>query len=88
MKQSERIVKYIERFGSITPLEAFRDLGITKLATRVSEMKKDGYTFYQKMEKGVNRWGEPTKYMRYAFKQAYLEPKHKFSINIFKKKNI
>lgn len=67
MKQSERIIKYIKEFGSITPLDAYRDLGITKLSTRISEMKKDGIVFYQKREKSKNRWGEPTNYMRYSF---------------------
>ncbi len=76
MKQSERITKYINEFGSITPLDAYRDLGITKLATRVSKMKKDGVKFYQRMEKGQNRWGEPTNYMRYAFKEENLISKN------------
>ena len=73
MKQSERITKYINEFGSITPFDAYRDLGITKLATRVSEMKRDGVVFYQRMEKSLNRWGEPTNYMRYAFKEENLK---------------
>ena len=41
MTQSERILKYINDFGSITPMQAFGDLGITKLATRISEMRSD-----------------------------------------------
>lgn len=65
MTQAKRIIEYIKRFGSITPMDACMDLGITKLATRVSEMKKDGIIFEQKLEKGVNRWGEPTRFMRY-----------------------
>lgn len=65
MTQGERVIEYIRRFGSITPLEAFYDLGITKLATRVSELKKDGYVFKQEYEKSQNRFGEPVHYMRY-----------------------
>ena len=42
MTQREQILQYIKDFGSITPMEAFSDLGITKLATRVSEMRKEG----------------------------------------------
>lgn len=67
MKQSERIVKYIERYGSITPMEAFADLGITKLATRVSEMRKDGWEFDQELVKTKNRFGENVHYMKYSF---------------------
>ena len=65
MTQAKRIIEYINKFGSITPMEAFMDLGITKLATRISEMRKEGIIFEQKAEKGVNRWGEPTYFMRY-----------------------
>ena len=36
MTQREQILLYLHTFGSITPMEAFADLGITKLATRVS----------------------------------------------------
>ena len=66
MTQCERIVDYIKQFGSISPLEAFRDLGITKLATRISEMRRfDGIQFKQEYEKSKNRYGETVYYMRY-----------------------
>ena len=65
MTQCERIIDYINQFGSISPLEAFRDLGITKLATRISEMRKDGQVFNQEYVKAKNRFGETVYYMRY-----------------------
>ena len=65
MTQKQRILKYLEMYGSITPLDAFRDLGITKLATVISEMKRDGFTFYQYYEPGRNRFGDIVHYMRY-----------------------
>lgn len=68
MTQKERILQYIEDFGSITPMEAFKDLGITKLATRVSELIFEGYKFEKKLEKGKNRYGDSTCWMRYSFK--------------------
>ena len=40
--QYEQIYFYIKAHGSITPIKAFRDLGITKLATRISEMTRSG----------------------------------------------
>lgn len=70
MTQGERILNYIDRFGSISPMEAFRDLGITKLATRISELKRDGYQFEQSYEKVNNRFGEPVMYMRYSRKEV------------------
>ena len=66
MTQKEIITDFIDLHGSITPLDAF-PLGITKLATRVSEMKKDGVIFNTVMEKGKNRHGKPTRYARYSW---------------------
>lgn len=65
MTQCDRIIEYIKMFGSISPLEAFRDLGITKLATRISEMRKIGMEFEQEYMKSKNRFGEEVRYMRY-----------------------
>ena len=65
MTQAERIIAYIEAHGSITPYDAIIDLGITKLATRVSEMRRFGYKFKKVWEEGTNRYGETTRYMRY-----------------------
>ena len=68
MNQSERIIKYIEEFGSISPMEAFNDLGINKLATRISEMSSKGIQFERKFVKAKNRYGEPVYYMRYSLR--------------------
>lgn len=67
MTQREAIINYITDFGSITPMEAFADLGITKLATRISEMRKDGMEFKIETVKSKNRYGKPTRYAKYSF---------------------
>ena len=66
MTQKEMIVKYIKDFGSITPMEAFNELGITKLATRVSELISDGEKIRKQPEKRLNRYGKKCRYMRYT----------------------
>lgn len=63
--QQMRVINYINLYGSITPLDAFRDLGITKLATIVSQLKTMSFVFYQNYESGRNRFGEVTHFMRY-----------------------
>lgn len=67
MTQKQRIAKYLDDFGTITPMEAFHDLGITKLATRISEMKKDGYKFQTEMIHSKDRYGKPTRYAKYSW---------------------
>lgn len=66
MTQRDLILKYIADFGSITPMDAFHDLGITKLATRISELRKDGWDFKIEMVKGKTRYGKPTRFARYS----------------------
>ena len=60
-----QILWYIDSFGSITPMEAFNELGITKLATRISEMRVLGIQFDQDYEGRTNRFGKKVRYMRY-----------------------
>ena len=67
MTQREAILEYIKEFGSITPYQAFADLGITKLATRISEMRKDGMTFKIEMVSTKNRYGKSVSYAKYSF---------------------
>ena len=67
MNQREAILKYIEDFGSITPMQAFGDLGVTKLATRISEMRKDGMQFKIETITSKNRYGHTVHFARYSF---------------------
>ena len=68
MTQKERIINYIKQFGSITSLDAYKDLGITQLGARIDGLKKDGYRFKTEWESGKNRFGDKTDY-----KRCYLE---------------
>ena len=63
--QQFMILEYICLFGSITPMEAFSELGITKLSTRISEMKAMGIRFDQNYEGRENRFGKKVRFMRY-----------------------
>lgn len=65
-RQHERIKAYIAERGSITQAEATEELGITKLSTRIGEMRRKGYAVNITMEKGVNRYGEPTHFAKYS----------------------
>lgn len=67
--QNERILDYIAAYGSITSYEAFVDLGITRLASRICDLTKQGYEFDKKFESAPNRFGESTSYVRYSFRK-------------------
>lgn len=66
--QCERILEYIAEFGSITTLEAFKDLGCTRLASRICDLKRQGYEFDSEFVKGKNRYGETVKFKKYRLR--------------------
>ena len=64
--QRQRILDYINEFGSITALEAVRDLGVLQLSARLVELEKDGIVFHKEQESALNRFGERVYYTRYS----------------------
>lgn len=70
MKQTERILKYINDFGSITSLQAMQDLGVMRLASRITDLKQAGYEIDSEFVHSKNRYGEPMKYKRYYLKEV------------------
>lgn len=70
MTQRDAILNYINEFGSITPMEAFADLGITKLATRISEMRKDGMQFKIEMVTVKGRYERMVTYAKYSLAEG------------------
>ena len=65
MTQQEKVLEYIKKHGSITPMEAFSELGITRLAARVNEMGRKGIILERARVNAKNRYGESVSYMRY-----------------------
>lgn len=66
MTQHERIMRYIDDFGSITPMEAIREIGCTKLATRISELIQRGEKIRKETVTDKNRWNQTVHYTRYS----------------------
>ena len=65
MNQCERILEYIQRYGSISDREAVIYLGIGRLASRICDLRKEGYDIISERVKGKNRFGETNYYARY-----------------------
>ncbi len=64
--QCERILQYIEETGSITQMEALKEFGCMRLASRISDLKRQGVPVKRTMETAKNRYGEPVSYARYS----------------------
>ena len=65
MTQCQRILKRIEDKGSITSMEAF-EMGITRLASRVHDLRKMGINITSETVYGMNRYGEKVHYSKYS----------------------
>ena len=66
MTQCERILDYIAEQGSITQLDALREFGCMRLASRIRDLKRQGIPIKRTMESAKNRYGEPISYARYT----------------------
>lgn len=66
--QCQLILDYIDEFGSITPLEAIRDIGCYLLSARISDLKKKGFRIDTKIETVLNRRGKPSRIARYSLR--------------------
>ncbi len=64
--QADRVLDYMEKFGSITQLEALKDLGVMRLASRISDLKKLGYPIKSDVETVKNRFDENCYIKRYS----------------------
>lgn len=65
MNQNEIVLDYMKTHGSITPLEAMQ-MGIMRLASRISDLRKMGYAIIRTMESHVNAKGVKKTYARYS----------------------
>lgn len=64
--QAERVLAYIEKFGSITQYEALQDLGVMRLASRISDLRKLGYPIQGESVAVKNRFEETCYVKRYS----------------------
>lgn len=65
VSQNKRILAHLMTKGSITPMEAISEYGITRLSARIWDLRRDGIGIGMVMEKGVNRWGGKVEFAKY-----------------------
>lgn len=64
--QAEMALKYMREHGSITSLDAMRDLGIMSFPKRICELEKMGYLIKRNTEVVIDRYGKKTHVKRYS----------------------
>lgn len=65
--QCEMIIEYLNTYKEITPLEAMRDLGVYRLASRIADLKNQGHKIKSKMVAVETRNGGKTYVASYSF---------------------
>lgn len=73
VNQCERILFYLRHFGSITQLQALRDLGIMRLASRMSDLRKQGFNIKSETVAVKNSMEETCYIKRYFINEEKAE---------------
>lgn len=64
--QCDRILQHMRDFGSISSLEAMSDYGIMRLASRINDLKRQGYSITSETKTSKNRYNETTHFSVYS----------------------
>lgn len=65
-KQRAMIVDHLLTKGSITSIDAINEFGCTRLAAQIWYLRhKRHFNINSEWEEGVNRFGQPCRYVRY-----------------------
>ena len=67
--QCQKIIRHMKDHGTITSREAMFEYGIMRLASRISDLKRDGYEISSKLITAENRYGEKTHISEYSLIQ-------------------
>lgn len=66
-KQAQRVLTYMQGGNTITSLDAFKELGITRLAAVIYDLKKDGHFIGSRRITVKNRFDEKCSVSEYFY---------------------
>lgn len=64
--QNQLVLEYLQNFGSITSLEAYDNLGVTRISARIYDLRNDGHHIEDEYVKVPRRNGETTSVKKYT----------------------
>ena len=73
MSQCNLVLDYMRQFGSITQLEAIRDIGCMRLASRINDLRERGYAIGRRMKTSKNRYGKDVSFAEYYLEEDNYE---------------
>lgn len=66
MTQTDKVLRFIQANGSITSMQAFHNMGVTRLAARIADLRKRGVGIVSKTVSGKAKDGTPIHYSVYS----------------------
>ena len=64
--QCRQVLEHMLKHGFITHMRAEAAYGITRVASRIDDLRKDGYEIDVEMVTTVNRYGKPARFAQYS----------------------
>ena len=63
--QCDKVLEYMRQFGSITQLQALSDIGCMRLASRISDLRQQGFAIGRRIKTSKNRYGDSVSFAEY-----------------------
>ena len=78
MNQMQAILEHLQKYGTITSMEAIQKYGCTRLADKIMKLKERGYIINTVMMEGTNRYGDECKFAKYVYRGATSDVNNRF----------
>jgi hypothetical protein len=65
MTQADQVLKHMESGKTISPMDAMKEYGIMRLASRILDLRKLGYNIRAETASGLNRFGNVVRWREY-----------------------
>lgn len=69
LTQNQKILNHLQQYGSISPLEAMAEYGCMRLASRISDLKRQGHPIIAGRGTSENRNGETVHFAVYRLQE-------------------
>lgn len=69
MNQKNRVLEYLNNHESLNPLQAWRELGVYRLAAVICELRKDGVPIQTDLRPVINQFDEECRVGYYSLRK-------------------
>ena len=69
LSQKQKVLRHLKEIGPITPVQAFFDYSIMRLAAEIFDLKEAGNNIETTILHSENKFGEPVHYAQYKLEQ-------------------